>query len=222
MDKPEDKLKVKPKRVETLTERFERLHHMYDDGPEPKHLNDKSIVDMEKWNSMKGLEKKTPVRPKPFKNDDPSTYPSNQKKTMDTWELMMEKAKNPKTKDDRIEAKEVRQTIYKNYKDPTQRKYLGDDELKLIGKHKSQQVYPKIEIPIIGNYKPFVREVGPSLDEVLSKKTRVKPGLSEDLLGMRSDINKNVKYVLGDKKENQSESKNEKNQTNNEEKPYDR
>ena len=67
-----------------------------------------------------------------------------------------------------------------------------------------------------------MREVGPSLDEVLSKKTRVKPGLSEDLLGMRSDINKNVKYVLGDKKENQSESKNEKNQTNNEEKPYDR
>jgi len=45
---PEDKLfeniidnlgkpKVKPKRVETLTERAERLH-LYDDGPKPKHL----------------------------------------------------------------------------------------------------------------------------------------------------------------------------------------
>ena len=51
---PEDKLfeniidnlgkpKVKPKRVETFNERFERLHHLYDDGPKPKHFDDKSI-----------------------------------------------------------------------------------------------------------------------------------------------------------------------------------
>ena len=48
MRKPEDKLKVKPKRVETLTERAERLTHLYDDAPKPKHYDDKSIVDMEK------------------------------------------------------------------------------------------------------------------------------------------------------------------------------
>ena len=52
MRNPEDKLKVKPKRVETLTERAERLTHLYDDAPKPKHYDDKSIVDMEKWNSM--------------------------------------------------------------------------------------------------------------------------------------------------------------------------
>ena len=50
---PEDKLfeniidnlgkpKVKPKRSETFNERFERLHHLYDDGPKPKHFDDKS------------------------------------------------------------------------------------------------------------------------------------------------------------------------------------
>jgi len=49
------------KREENLTERFERLHHLYDDGPKPDHYDNKSIVDMDKWNSMKGLEKKTPV-----------------------------------------------------------------------------------------------------------------------------------------------------------------
>ena len=49
------KPKVKPKRSETFNERFERLHHLYDDGPKPKHFDDKSIVDMEKWNSMTPL-----------------------------------------------------------------------------------------------------------------------------------------------------------------------
>ena len=68
-----DNLQKKPvkKRVETMNERIERMHHMYDGGPKPKHFDDKSIVDMEKWNSMKGLEKKTPVikQPNPLDND---------------------------------------------------------------------------------------------------------------------------------------------------------
>ena len=153
------------KREENLTERFERLHHLHDDGPKPKHFDDKSIVDQEKWRSMSGLEKKTPVmRPKPFKNDDPTTYPMNQKKRISTWELVMDQAKNPKTKDDRLQAKEVRQTIYKNFKDPVMRKYLGDDELKLIGKHPSQLkplevkpiVTPAVTAPIVKPEVPVV------------------------------------------------------------------
>ena len=44
-----------------MIERIERAHHMYDNGPKPKHYGDKSIVDMEEWNSMNGLQKKTPV-----------------------------------------------------------------------------------------------------------------------------------------------------------------
>ena len=30
-----------------MIERIERAHHMYDNGPKPKHYGDKSIVDME-------------------------------------------------------------------------------------------------------------------------------------------------------------------------------
>ena len=56
----------------------------------------------------------------------------------------MELAKNPKTKDDRIQAKEVRQTIYKHWNNPKARKTLGEDELKLIGKHKSQRI-PQVD-----------------------------------------------------------------------------
>ena len=169
MDKPKDKLKVIPKRSETYSERFERLHHLYDDGPKPDHYDNKSIVDMDKWNSMKGLEKKTPViqkptnrsiqdqvidyspnkvqRPKPFNNMDKSTYPSNQKKAMSTWEIMVDQAKKPKDRQDRESAKQTREIIMKNYKNKNMRKYLGDNELKLIGKHKSQQNYPEVTIP---------------------------------------------------------------------------
>ena len=129
---------VKP-RTETFNERITRLHHDYDDGPKPAHYDNKKIITMEKRTELAEKIK----RPKKFDNNDPSTYPSNQKKTMSTWEAMMELAKNPKDRDDRLEAGEIRKTILKNYRDPVMRKYLGDDELKLIGKHKSQLV-PKI------------------------------------------------------------------------------
>ncbi len=73
LGKPKVKPKVKPKRVETMLERTERLTHLYDDAPKPKHYDDKSIVDMEKWNKMTGLEKKTPVinKPKVIKQPNP-------------------------------------------------------------------------------------------------------------------------------------------------------
>ncbi len=160
---------VKP-RTETFNERITRLHHDYDDGPKPAHYDDKNIITMEKRaelnkkvsgpKSLKKIqvEKTTPNniteyftkeanKLKPFKNNDPSTYPSAQKKTLNTWEAMLELAKNPKNRDDRLEAGEMRKTILKNYRDPVMRKHLGDDELKLIGKHRSQ-LFPKEE-PIL-------------------------------------------------------------------------
>ncbi len=145
---------IKKKRPETMIERIERAHHMYDNGPKPKHYGDKSIVDMEEWNSMNGLQKKTPVvtkegpfesaltkiqRPKPFKSEDPSSYPMNQKKSMSQWEAVLEQAKNPKSKEDRISARQTRNIIREKYKDKTQRKYLGDDELKVV----QHEVKPK-------------------------------------------------------------------------------
>jgi len=276
MTKPEDKLfeniidnlgkpKVKPKRVETTSERIERMHHIYDDGPKPKHFDDKSIVDMEKWNSMKGLEKKTPVikqpnpldndgyfsrevkrqikdgtygpgnkkdivnqvidyspnkiqRPKQFKNEDPSTYPMNQKKTLNTWETMLEIAKNPKTKEDREIANGYKRMINKDYYNPKRRGLLSEGDLKFVGKHPSQRVKKtEIKIPTVDlNYKPYVAEPTPPLTEVIKNSRRFKPGLSEDLLSINAEIKKNVDYVLG-KKDEKSESENEKSQTNKEE-----
>jgi len=259
------KPKVKPKRVETTSERIERLHHLYDDGPKPKHFDDKSIVDMEKWNSMKGLEKKTPVikqpnpldndgyfsrevkrqikdgtygpgnkkdivnqvidyspnkiqRPKQFKNEDPSTYPMNQKKTLNTWETMLEIAKNPKTKEDREIANSYKRMINKDYYNPKRRGLLSDGDLKFVGKHPSQRVKKtEIKIPTVDlNYKPYVAEPTPPLTEVIKNSRRFKPGLSEDLLSINAEIKKNVDYVLG-KKDEKSESENEKSQTNEEE-----
>ena len=272
LGKPKVKPKVKPKRVETMLERTERLTHLYDDAPKPKHYDDKSIVDMEKWNKMTGLEKKTPVinkpkvikqpnpldnngpfsmevkrqikdgtygpgnkkdiidqvidyspnkikRPKQFKNEDPSTYPMNQKKTLNTWETMLEIAKNPKTKEDREIANGYKRMINKDYYNPKMRGLLGDDELKFVGKHPSQRVKKaEIKIPTVDlNYKPYVPEPsGPSFNEIYKNSSRFKPGLSKDLLSINAEIKKNVDYVLG-RKDEKSESENEKSQTNKEE-----
>jgi hypothetical protein len=249
---PEDKLfeniidnlgksKVKPKRVETLSERAERLTHLYDDAPKPKHFDDKSIVDMEKWNKMKGLEKKTPVvkkptdrsildqvidyspnkiqRPKPFKNEDPSSYPMNQTKTLNMWEGMLKVAKNPKTPEDRKIANEYKRMIHKDYYNPKRRGLLSEEDLKFVGKHPSQRVkQPEIKIPTVDlNYKPYVPEPsGPSFNEIYKNSSRFKPGLSKDLLSINAEIKKNVDYVLG-RKDEKSESENEKSQTNKEE-----
>tara|TARA_R110000772_G_scaffold119481_1_gene225458 strand:+ start:267 stop:1106 length:840 start_codon:yes stop_codon:yes gene_type:complete len=256
MDKKE--MRYKNKRVENTSERIERLHHLYDDGPKPKHYGDESIVDMEKWNSMSGLEKKTPVinktsvaeqqmikvarqpdsrgtfkklvkededdyqkslkanrsivdqvidyspnkiqRPKPFKNEDPSTYPMNQKKTLNTWEAMLEVAKNPKTPEDRKIANEYKRMIHKDYYNPKKRGLLSEEDLKFVGKHPTQlkKNYPEVKIPQVNiNYKPFVATPGPSLNEVMGRAQR-QPGLSKDLIEENAMIRKNIEYVLGE------------------------
>ena len=205
-------------RKENMTERIERMVYQYDgnknDKP-PKHLDNPLIVSDEDWGK----------RPKPFKNEDPSTYPMNQKKQLSTWEIMVQLAKEPKDQYDRESASSVKKTIWENYNKPNMRQYLGDDELKLIGKHKSQtakkileDVKKTIEIPSIDiNYKPYV-PTPPQRDamEVIEEKSRFKPGLTKDLLRLNEDINENIKYVLGEKEE-KSESVNERNQTNEEE-----
>jgi hypothetical protein len=67
------------------------------------------------------------------------------------------------------------------------------------------------------NYKPYVPEPsGPSFNEIYKNSSRFKPGLSKDLLSINAEIKKNVDYVLG-RKDEKSESENEKSQTNKEE-----
>ena len=149
---------------------------------------------MEKWNSMTGLQKKTPVvvkakegpfesaltkiqRPKPFKNEDPSSYPMNQKKSMGQWEAVLEEAKNPKNRDERISARQTRNIIREKYKDKTQRKYLGDDELKLIGKHPSQLYTSQpIDIPSVKIKIPPVQPKEPErpINEIIRERAEVR------------------------------------------------
>ena len=80
------------------------------------------------------------------------------------------------------------------------------------------QVYPEVTIPKVDiDYKPYRPEPsGPTLAEVMKNSSRMKPGLSEDLIGINAQIKKNIDYVLGEK----SESKNEKN-NNDKEETYD-
>ena len=193
------------KRPENMAERIERTIYKYEGTiPKPSNYDDKSIVDQEKWNSMTGLEKKTPViqRPKPFVNEDPSTYPMNQKKTLSDWEAVLHSAKTNPRDPNTIQTKRMLRKIYnKNPKD------LQDDELKLIKKHPSQMKKEE-EKPIIdpikfpSNYEPF-RPSGETRDvkDVIKNSSRIKPGLSEDLMSLQSEIAKNVNYVLGKKVE---------------------
>ena len=83
---------------------------------------------------------------------------------------MVELAKNPKDRDDRLEAGEIRKTILKNYRDPVMKKYLGDDELKLIGKHKSQLV-PKVttKLAYVAPIPPTPKEPEVPIEEQIKK-----------------------------------------------------
>ena len=215
---------AKKKRVENLDERLQRIIYQYDSPPgmkEPPHLKDKSIVSYEDYQNMTGLQKKTPViqRPKPFRNEDPSTYPMNQKKTLSDWEAVLHSAKTDPRDPNSIQTKRMLRKIYK--KNPKQ---LQDDELKLIKKHPSQmkeETKPIINTdPIVPyNYKPFrPTEDRRDVRQILNNSSRMKPGLSDDLISLQSQINKNVNYVLG-KKEESTES--DEKSINNKEETYD-
>jgi hypothetical protein len=126
--------------------------------------------------------------------------------------------KNPKTPEDRKIANEYKRMIHKDYYNPKRRSLLSEDELKFVGKHPSQRVkQPEIKTPTVDlNYKPYVSEPTPPLEEVIKNSRKLKPGLSEDLLSLNAEIQKNYDYVLG-KNEERSESENEKSQPNKEE-----
>ena len=73
---------MKKFRPETTLERIQRMHHIYDNGPKPKHFDDPKVIDQE------NLGKK----PKPFNNNDSSSYPSNrdQKQRLSSWDLIFD------------------------------------------------------------------------------------------------------------------------------------
>ena len=140
-------------------------------------------------------------RPGPMDLMDKSTYISNPevRRDFDLWEHFLEEAKNPKTKEQRIEAKDTRRRLYETYNKPEQRKSMGDDELKLIGKHKSQldkYKIPKYVAPVY--IEPIQRNTPEiNIDDVIRDNSRFNPGITKDLIQLQSDIKKNVDYVMG-------------------------
>ena len=200
--------KVKPKvRQETSLERIERINYEFGDATlkKPAHMNNNNIVTFENWGQ----------RPKPFNHQERDTYPSDkdQQQKMNTWDMLVESAKmDPKDEN----SKDTKRMLMKQYynKKGLGREYMNDSELKLIGKHKSQLEKPKPIIDV-SSFGPLIKPHRPSPEpevniyEVIEENSRMKPGISEDLVKLNADIAKNIKYVLGEKEESQ-ESENEK------------
>ena len=193
-------------RQETSLERIERINYEFGDATlkKPAHMNNPNIVTFENWGQ----------RPKPFSHHDRSTFPSDkdQQQKMNTWDMLVESAKlDPKDEN----SKDTKRMLMKQYynKKGLGREYMNDNELKLIGKHKSQLETPKpvIEKPIL-SLAPIYRPVPTpkpevSVEEIIKQKSRVSPGVSEDLLRLTKDINKNIEYVLGADQKDESRNK---------------
>ena len=145
------------------------------------------------------------LRPKPF--DGYNNLGPDQLKKSFQWEKNLNITKNPKDKYQREIAKQTRQEIKRIYDKPKIRKYLGDDELRLVGKHPDQQKryeIPKVETPF--NVEPYRSAQPTKVQEYVNNKARYQPGISEDLLRLTAEVNKNMKYVMGeDQKEIESE-----------------
>ena len=133
---------MKKFRPETTTERIERLHHIHDGGPKPKHYDNPNIIDQENLGK----------RPKPFNNNDRSTYVSDrdQKQRLTTWDVILDDTiKNGSAAD----KKELREYLKEKAKDPITKKYFSKKELNFISTPKPvvNIPIPKIDFPI-----PFV------------------------------------------------------------------
>ena len=71
---------------------------------------------------------------KPYRNDDPSTYPKNQKDEMSLWDMMKESARMDAKKGDHSGMRQIKKTLHDDYK-KSGGKWMSDEEKKMIGKH---------------------------------------------------------------------------------------
>jgi hypothetical protein len=64
-------------------------------------------------------------------------------------------------------SKDTKKLLMREYNKPSSRKYLSDDELKLIGKHKSQLPKPAaIDVPVIPDFSFLKPEPDPRAAEM--------------------------------------------------------
>ena len=178
-------------RKETPTEETERILWLNEDTgmAKPKHMDNPNIVKKENW-------KKAPTL-----WDGYSNLTDDQKQQSVAWSNHLDIAKKPKTLADRKAAAETRKMILRDYNNPKLKNTLGSDELKLVGKHKSQLNRPVVTPVVTPMFKTQVREFIPrqpekTLEEYLRFRSVVKPGLSEDLVKFQREVNKNLEYVM--------------------------
>jgi hypothetical protein len=77
---------------------------------------------------------------KPFKNDDPNTYPVNQKETLSAWDVVLKSARNDIKKGDYSGISKVKKILNDDYK-KSGGEWMNDEEKKLIGRFKSKIPY---------------------------------------------------------------------------------
>ena len=113
---------------------------------------------------MEKNKKILPVKPdekkgmiKPYRNDDPSTYPTNQKDNMSMWDMMKESARIDARKGDRTGMRRIKQTLHDDYK-RSGGKWMNDEELKMIGKFKHPEPM-KIDLESISRGRLILDEI---------------------------------------------------------------
>ena len=146
-------------RQENGEERVNRILYEYDDTgkvEKPAHYNNPNIVKFENWNK----------KPKPFRNNDASTFPSDvdQRQKISGWDLILNTAKTPQEKRD------VRETLRDHYKSLGP-EFLDNKELRMIGKHPDQ--LKAMIAPIVKPSEPVVvapRKPQIPIEELIRRK----------------------------------------------------
>ena len=146
-------------RKENLDERIQRMVYQYDGKPNdkpPLHYNNPNIIDEENYGK----------RPKPFNNNDPSSYPSDrdQRQRISSWDLILDTTIKSGTA---REKKEMRKYLREKYKDPNQRKYFSEKEKRFISAYKPPEVtIPKVDTTILTqNFKPIEQTIEDKIRE---------------------------------------------------------
>ena len=172
-------------RKENLDERIQRMVYQYDGKPNdkpPLHYNNPNIIDEE--NYVK--------RPKPFNNNDPSSYPSDrdQRQRISSWDLILDTTIKSGTA---REKKEMRKYLRDKYKDPNQRKYFSEKEKRFISAYKPPEVtIPKVDTTILTqNFKPIEQTIEDKIREQQFQK------MLEDQRRAKAERQGGLAYLLG-------------------------
>ena len=172
-------------RKENLDERIQRMVYQYDGKPNdkpPLHYNNPNIIDEENYGKS----------PKPFNNNDPSSYPSDrdQRQRISSWDLILDTTIKSGTA---REKKEMRKYLRDKYKDPNQRKYFSEKDKRFISAYKPPEVtIPKVDTTILTqNFKPIEQTIEDNIREQQFQK------MLEDQRRAKAERQGGLAYLLG-------------------------